>query len=90
MHAEHMIDRAQIQAELKKLKRPEFVQDLRVSTGQDASGDEALWIWLIVDPDSVSEAGAMNALQDLRNQLRARVSELAPDVWPYIRLDNPH
>lgn len=84
------IDRAKIATELKKLQRPDFVLDMRVSYGQDATGDDAAWVWVIVEKDSVSRPGAKQQLRELREQIRAVALDTAPDVWTYIRVDSPH
>ena len=89
MHAEDILDPEYIEGELRGLERPAFVRNVRVSGGEDASGDEALWVWLIVEEGSVAQAERKESLKAFESAIRSRLAACAPGVWPYIRLDNP-
>lgn len=90
MHAEQLHDYAHVATELKKLDLPDFVLDIRVSWDYDATGDEALWIWVIVEEGTMAKPGMKERMLELRERIRAAVLKLAPGIWAYIRLDNPH
>jgi hypothetical protein len=77
-----------LEAELNQIHAPDFVKNLRVSWGQDATGDEAVWVWMRVPEGVTAQAGAMAAIKAYKKQIQVRVFELAPGVWPYFRLEN--
>ena len=88
MHAEQLVDWNAVEAELRRLPMPEFVQGLRLTWGEDATGDEAVWVWVRVPEGVTARPGALEAIKQFKEQVRMKVGELAPGVWPYIRLEN--
>lgn len=77
-----------LEAALAEISAPEFVENLRVSWGEDATGDEAVWVWMRVPEGVTAQPGAMAAIKAYKKQMQAKVFELAPGVWPYFRLEN--
>jgi hypothetical protein len=77
-----------LEAALAQISAPEFVENLRVSWGEDATGDEAVWVWVRVPEGVTAEPGVMAEIKAYKKQMQAKVFELAPGVWPYFRLEN--
>lgn len=88
MHAEQLVDWNAVEADLRGLPRPDSVQELRLTWGEDATGDEAVWVWLRVPAGVTADPRALEAIEDFKNQVRSRLRELAPGIWPYIWLEN--
>lgn len=88
MHAEQLVDWNQVEAELRRLPMPGFVQGLRLKWGEDATGDEAVWVWVRVPEGVTAQPGALEDIKQFKEQVRMKVGELAPGAWPYIRLEN--
>jgi hypothetical protein len=69
---------------------PGWVRGLRFETGDDASGDPALWVWAEVDDDAADSkvlGGNFEQLRELVGRAVADVNEkLKVERWPYIRL----
>jgi len=77
-----------LEAALAQMSAPEFVENLRVSWGQDATGDEAVWVWVRVPEGVTAQPKAMAEIKAYKKQMQAKVWELSPGVWPYFRLEN--
>lgn len=78
-----------IELELNRLERPDEVLTLRVASGQDATGDDALWIWLVVRPGATMDQVVLDRLLQFKRHVREKVTALEPGVWPYVRIENP-
>ena len=64
---------------------PDWVSEMRFETGEDASGDPALWIWVeFQDAAATPENYSANTKQ-VRDLVEACVRKLDTDRWPYIR-----
>lgn len=77
-----------LEAALAQISAPEFVEKLRVSWGQDATGDEAVWVWMRVPEGVTAQPEAMAEIKSYKKEMQTKVWELAPGVWPYFRLEN--
>jgi hypothetical protein len=65
---------------------PKWVHDLRFETGLDASGDPAIWIWVVVD-DEAGELDVISAnFRAIQDQLVRWLKRIGEKRWPYIRL----
>ena len=84
-----MLEITTIESALNHLARPAEVLKLRVAAGQDATGEEALWVWLVVPPGAAADPTVLDHLLQLKSSVREQVAKLAPGVWPYIRIENP-
>jgi hypothetical protein len=62
---------------------PAPVVDWKVEKGLDATGMEAVWVWVIVD-DVIED---WDLRTQLRNKVRDRITELedSPPDWVYVR-----
>ena len=67
-------------------KRPGWVHDLVFETDLDASGDPALWIWVVADDEAVKRKDFRDQLATVEERLREATSRESPERWPYIRL----
>lgn len=65
--------------------RPEWVADLRFETGSDASGDPAVWVWVVMADEAAEGDGGTSNARAARALLDGAAREAAPDRWPYIR-----
>lgn len=88
MRAMQPVDWTQVEAELRRLPMPEFVRGLRLKRGEDATGDEAVWVWVRVPEGVTAEPGALEAIEAFRERVREKVWESAPGVWSYMWLEN--
>jgi hypothetical protein len=78
-----------IEKALKNLDWPAAVSNFRVVPGQDANGDEAIWVWLTVQPGAAQQPLQRQQLLDCKKTVRDVVSQQVPDLWTYVRLENP-
>jgi hypothetical protein len=60
-----------IQALVNKIGRPKGIRGFELQFGDDATGDPALWVHFILEPDYPTSPAEIRALTDLR----LRVSE---------------
>ncbi|GAB3347923.1 MULTISPECIES: hypothetical protein [Chromohalobacter] len=89
MQASPPIDKETLRAELKRELRSDFLQDIRIESGIDSSGEEAVWVWLVVDEGAMGSQKNKSKVKDIRESIYRTFSERAPGVFPYIRLENP-
>ncbi len=67
-------------------RMPESVLELRFETGEDSSGDEALWVWVVFkDEVAENEDVLLSNVNDVREILRDAVRQLGIKRWPYVR-----
>src|SRR5438477_419941 len=55
---------------------PQPVQEIRFETGPDATGDPAVWIWVVLSDDVGEEEVFLPAARKVRELLEAIVEEL--------------
>jgi hypothetical protein len=65
---------------------PAWVKELRFETGNDASGDPALWIWVEVEDVAAKKDVLTANFEQVRELLEGAVRSLGVERWPYIRL----
>jgi len=65
---------------------PTPVSKWEVDTGTDATGDDAVWVWAILEDDTFDQLSG-DALARLRESIRNAVSRAAerPEPWVYVR-----
>jgi len=59
----------------------EHVRNFRFETSEDANGDPAVWVWVIVN----DTAAKKEVFSEIRERLQKVLRKVAPDRWPYIR-----
>ena len=71
-----------IDAAIRTLDLPE-VASWRVEAGPDAGGDDAVWVWIILQDEGVDSATRTR----LRNRIRQVVGKVAEPAhpWVYVR-----
>jgi len=74
-----------IEAALDAVPWPPFVTGREWKRDTDSTGDEAIWIWVVVPTYEVIEANAA-AWRALRRLIRETLPAKGVDLWPYIRL----
>lgn len=89
MHAEQIPSLQAIRDSLCALDRPDWIESVQVTENIDASGEWAVWIWLYLAADRLpAQATVQPALNDLRGRIRRTLSEQAPGLWAYIRVQD--
>jgi len=65
---------------------PESVLELRFETGEDSSGGEGLWVWVVLKDEIAEDQEILlfNA-NEIREMLKDAVRELGIKRWPYVR-----
>lgn len=74
-----------IEAALNAVPWPAFVTGREWKRDTDSTGDEAIWIWVVVPAYEVIEANR-SAWTELRETIRETLLAKGVDFWPYIRL----
>jgi len=64
---------------------PQSVSELRFETGEGASGELALWIWVILKDEAAKEDVFHTNTRAIRELLRRTVKEIGIKHWPYVR-----
>ena len=65
---------------------PDWVRELVFETGYDASGAQALWIWVEVEDDVARRVAFHDEFLLVREALVRAAGQICPDRWPYIRM----
>ena len=65
--------------------RPKELEELRFQTGEDHSGDPAIWIWAIITQEPDPLPSFVRTTKTIRALLEAASREAAPELWPYIQ-----
>ena len=55
-----------------------------VTTGRDSTGDPAVWVFVVVKDEHL--AAFEPTWHETRWRIKAAVAELAPEAFPYVRL----
>lgn len=76
---------ARIEAALDAVPWPPFVTGREWKLDIDSTGDEAIWIWVVVPTYEVIEANRP-AWRALRRAIRETLPAKGVALWPYIRL----
>jgi len=66
-------------------KLPAWVRQLKFETGSDASGDAALWVWVIADDDAVRDGALRDNTRMVRQVIDDAVSRSGLNYWTYVR-----
>lgn len=64
---------------------PGYVVNTRIDSGEDAVGDPALFIEVVVTDEQASRADFPAQALALSNEIFQRVRALGLDYWPYVR-----
>jgi hypothetical protein len=82
-YAAHMTAKG-IEESLRKLRHlPAAVESWQVETGPDATGDEAVWVWVMLRDEDVDPQTRARVRDRVRAAIRARVGAKQP--WVYVR-----
>ncbi|MBI3844721.1 MAG: hypothetical protein HY292_08800 [Planctomycetes bacterium] len=71
---------------LKRLKLPKTppIVELRYEVGVDWSGDDAVWIWTIVDDSTLKKNWTYAKLKPVYARIREAVRETGLEIIPYL------
>jgi hypothetical protein len=73
-----------IQALLKKAALPPGVRSFELELGDDATGDPAVWVSFILEPDYPTTPPHIHALTELGRRVRRSILEEGVDRMPYV------
>lgn len=65
---------------------PEWVQELRYSTGSDSNAEPGIWVQIVFDPDADHGDEFQTAAGTLIEKIRTSVMRHDDVHWPYVRL----
>ncbi|MBI1849464.1 MAG: hypothetical protein HYR85_03865 [Planctomycetes bacterium] len=73
---------------LKRLKLPKTppIVELRYEVGVDWSGDDAVWIWTIVDDSTPKKDWTFAKLTPVYEKIREAVRGTGLEIIPYVRV----
>lgn len=74
-----------IEAALRAVPWPDYVTEREWNRGWDWTGDEAIWIWVVVSDFSEIEAGSLSWI-DLPQSIRKALSEEGLHLLVYLRV----
>lgn len=66
--------------------KPPFVKGFGLETGEDHTGDPAIWIYLKVTKDNNPSRSKVVALRKFADEVQQRVLDRRLDRWPYVRI----
>jgi hypothetical protein len=67
---------------------PEWVESVSCETGDDASGDPAVWVWINVTEDAVEKKLIAKGWQPIYETVDAAARAIAASRWPYVRFQS--
>lgn len=83
---DRMPETEQITSALQSINWPQFVKDREWKLDVDSTGDEALWLWIVVSDPKAIEEDDSSAWTDLRQTIRDALSAKGIRLWTYIRV----
>lgn len=68
--------------------KPDFVSSLSVKLDEDATGQPAVWVWVVITDEKLESPSPEleNKLQAFRNQIGETLRANGIERWPYVRL----
>ena len=64
---------------------PPFVVDEVIKLDTDTAGEEAFWIWIIVEDAAAKREGFFSETRDLTRRIREQFHNAGEDRWAYVR-----
>lgn len=62
------------------------VREIIIEQGPDSTGDEALFVWLLLDDKVRDDDLDWNKIEPLVTQARTQMRQLKPEFYPYVRV----
>ncbi len=83
----HAAIREQLAAHRDELPFPAAIAGWDVKVGRDATGDAAVWVWIVLHDDLVSQVWPLQTRDEMRDQVRDLVTHAAApiEVQVYVR-----
>ncbi|MBI3118971.1 MAG: hypothetical protein HYZ00_09820 [Candidatus Hydrogenedentes bacterium] len=78
-------DEAVIRSAINKADLPESVLEVKTEFDADATGDPAVWLYVIVSDKEANSRKFSQSSLDILEKLREAVQQTGVDRWPYIR-----
>lgn len=85
-HAAENLGLAQLQEAMEQIARPCWVQSIDVCENFDADGELAIWVWIVVAPQTAEQFNLQDGIAELRQRIRQKLSEVTPGLWAYVRV----
>lgn len=63
----------------------ERIKGIQVESAEDASGQDALYVWLTITDDQKIAGDTVRGLHEISTAIRDRLLDRAPKPWPYVR-----
>lgn len=82
-----MSESEKIERILKSIK-PAFASGLRFQLDDDATGDPAVWVWLIVADEKLESPAFQSELEAFQSQVGETLRADGIERWPYVRLES--
>jgi len=73
-----------IQALLKKASLPSGVRGFELRFGEDATGDPAVWVSFLLEPDYSTAPPSIHALTEFGRRIRKAIRDDGSDRIPYV------
>jgi hypothetical protein len=64
---------------------PPYVVDQVVEVGEDASGDPAIWVWIIVADDATDRPEFFDESMAIEDRIFSALEQAGDERWPYVR-----
>ncbi|MEX2560735.1 MAG: hypothetical protein WD403_12515 [Pirellulales bacterium] len=64
---------------------PSSVAELRFETGDDATGQPAIWVWVVFKDEAGQNVASLTNVKHVRELLETAVRKLGVKHWPYVR-----
>ena len=61
------------------------VREIEIARGADSTGEESLFVWLLLDDELPDSALDWDVLRPLLNEARQTMRRLQPQFYPYVR-----
>ncbi len=74
---------------VQRLERPDWVRSVELAEAEDADGEMALWVWIVLDADFPAQDEMQPALASMRRRIHEFLSSQVPGLWAYIRVREP-
>lgn len=75
-----------IEQVLKSIQ-PAFANGLRFQLDDDATGDPAVWVWVIVADEKLESPGFQSEIEAFQNKVGDTLRANGIERWPYVRLE---
>lgn len=80
-----MSEQERIEAVIAEAGLPDFVHDVACTLDVDATGDPAVWIWVILSDEKTQGDAFAESTEQIRELIWTAFNKAQIARWPYIR-----